>query len=399
MSGEQHRVDVATELYAALAKGDGVKVDEVLHPDFVGTTTAGLPLELGGTYRGAQSMKDEFWWKIGASYRAQAHPEEFRAFDDDGLFVHGRYRGEGRHSGRPLDAAFVHVLRFEGERIISLEQVTDSSAWADALGVAAPLETIEYSVVDAVATIRLNRPEVRNAIDLRVAQETLVAARRIEADPSVRAVLICGNGPALTVGGDISYFQQMGGDDLGALLRTMTTPFHEAFAVLSRLDVPIVTAAHGAVAGGGLGYVYAADIVLAADDATFVTGFADLGVSGDGGGTWHLPRLVGRARAMQILLENRPVKAAEAVEIGLVSEVVPADELQQRAFELVTRLAAGPTRGLGGIRRLVRDGAARGLEEHLRAEIEAIVGTGRSDDFRTAVTAFLQKRRPTFEGR
>lgn len=156
MSGEQHRVNVATELYAALAKGDGVKVDEVLHPDFVGTTTAGLPLELGGTYRGAQSMKDEFWWKIGASYRAQAHPEEFRVFDDDGLFVHGRYRGEGRHSGRPLDAAFVHVLRFEGERIISLEQVTDSSAWADALGTTNSAPAVEYSVTDGVAVIRLN---------------------------------------------------------------------------------------------------------------------------------------------------------------------------------------------------------------------------------------------------
>lgn len=108
----------------------------------------------------------------------------------------------------------------------------------------------------------------------------------------------------------------------------MTSPFHEAFRILSRIDAPIVTAAHGAVAGGGLGYVYAADLVVAAEGTKFVTGFADLGLSGDGGGTWHLPRLIGARRAAEVYLRNTPITAADALRWGMVNAVVPADELR-----------------------------------------------------------------------
>lgn len=399
MVGEQQRVSAATELYGALAKGDGATIDELLHPDFVGTTTAGLPLGLGGTYQGAQSMKDDFWWKLGASYLAQAHPEDFRALGEDRLFVHGRYRGEGRRSGLPLDAAFVHVLRFNGDLIVSLDQLTDSAAWAEALGTDAPLTTIEYSVRDGLAQVRLNRPDVRNAIDLQLAEETLVVARRLRADTTVRAVLISGNGPDLSVGGDIAYFIEHGGDDLGDLFRTMTTPFHEAFAILDQLEVPIVTAARGAVAGGGIGFVYAADIVLAAEDTKFVTAFGALGVSGDGGGSWHLPRRIGPARAARIMMENLPITATDAAAWGLISEVVPDEELDERALALATRLAVGPTRAFAQMRRLLHDSWGRDLPTQLRAETQALVETGRTADARRAVQAFTEKRRPTFEGR
>jgi 2-(1,2-epoxy-1,2-dihydrophenyl)acetyl-CoA isomerase len=293
-----------------------------------------------------------------------------RMLDDGDLLVTGHYRGVARRSGRALDAEFTHVLRFDGEgRIASLRQLTDTAAWIDALGADVPLETIDYSVVDGVATMCLNRPNERNAIDLRMGEESLVVARRIAADPAVRAVLICGNGPALTVGGDIGYFLESSPDELGNLFSRMTTPFHEAFRVLSRIDAPIVTAAHGSVAGGGLGYVYAADIVLAAE---------------------------GAARAY---LENRPITAEQALDWGMISEIVPAAELRQRATELAVSLSQGPTRAFGRMRTLLRDTWANELSQQLLAETEGVKATGDTVDAANAIASFAAKRAPTFEGR
>ena len=148
---------------------------------------------------------------------------------------------------------------------------------------------------------------------------------------SVRAVLICGDGPALSVGGDINSFPSDTSTTIWRLLERMATPFHEAFRVLSRIDAPIVTAAHGAIAGGALGYVYAADLVMAAEGTKFLTAFAALGLSGDGGGTWHLPRLIGARRAAQAYLQNTPIEATEALEWGLINEIVPAEQLRSQA--------------------------------------------------------------------
>jgi 2-(1,2-epoxy-1,2-dihydrophenyl)acetyl-CoA isomerase len=191
---------------------------------------------------------------------------------------------------------------------------------------------------------------------------------------------------------------ESGGEDLGALLRRMTTPFHEAFRILSEIDAPVITAAHGAIAGGGLGFVYAADVVIASRSARFVTAFADVGVSGDGGGTWHLPRLIGTARATRVMLENRPISASEALEWGLVSEVVDDDAVHESALALATRLAAGPTRAFGQMRRLLRDGATRDLAVQLRAETDALERCGSTADARNAMAAFVAGQRPTFEG-
>ena len=386
-------------LYAALAEGDREELADVLHADFVGRTTEGLPLGLGGVYRGPATMRKEFWGRIGRDYRVEARPEGFHLLDDGRLHVRGRYHGEARVSGKPLDAVFIHLISFAQGRIVGLEQLTDSAAWNESLAAPDALETIDYRVEDGVAHLRLDRPEQRNAIDLRMGEETLVVARRIAADRSVRAVLISGSGPALTVGGDIDYFERSQAQEFGELLGRMTTPFHEAFRVLSRIDAPIITAAHGAVAGGGLGYVYAADIVLASEKTKFVTAFADLGVSGDGGGTWHLPRLVGARRAALMYLQSTPIDAERALEWGLVSEVVPDEELQDRALALARKLASGPTRAFGRMRELLRDSWTNTLSEQLLAETEGVMATGDTEDSVNAVAAFIGKKSPRFKGR
>jgi 2-(1,2-epoxy-1,2-dihydrophenyl)acetyl-CoA isomerase len=390
----------AKELYRALAAGDREALATLLSADFVGHAADGLPLGMGGEHRGAEAMQRDFWWRIGKHYRVAAEPDEFCVLDDGRLLVVGRYRGTARVSGNPLDAAFTHVIGFDRDgRIASLNQLTDTAAWVAALGDGAPLETIDYSVLDGVATICLNRPEVHNAIDLRLAEETLVVARRVAADPSVRAVLICGNGPSLTVGGDITYFLESAPEEFGNLFARMTTPFHEAFRILSRIDAPIVTAAHGAVAGGGLGYVYAADIVLAADGTKFVTAFAGIGLSGDGGGTWHLPRLIGPRRAARAYLDNTPITAAQALDWGLINEIVPADKLRARARELADKLAHGPTRAHARMRTLLRESWGNDLSTQLLAETEGVKETGATSDAANAIASFAAKRKPQFEGR
>lgn len=389
---------VAERLYAALAAGDARALDRVVAPDFAGRVTAGLPLGSGGEHLGREAMRDQVWWQLGRHYHVVAEPEEFRGLDDGRLYVRGHYRGHGRVSGVGLDAEFVHVITVEDDRVVALEQLTDSVAFVDALGDAGRLSTIGYRVSDGLATVSLNRPEARNAIDQQVAEELLAVARCLRDDRQVRAVLIRAEGDAFTVGGDIDHIVASAGDDLGAALREMTTPFHEALAILDRLEVPVVAAVRGAVAGGGLGLVYAADLVVAAGDARFVTAFAALGLSGDGGGTWQLARRIGATRAAAAYLLNRPIAADEALAWGLVNEVLPTADLDARATQLARHLATGPTRGLGRMRRLLRDSWARTYSEQLLAEVDDLEATGGSKDARAAVEAFVTKQPTAFEG-
>lgn len=406
------RVLLAERLYPALRAGDRTVLREILAPEFIGQGAAGMPLGLGRRFEGAEAMQKDFWWQIGVHFAVVAEPEGFDPVGDDGLYVRGTYRGTARSTGKPVEARFVHMLTFAGERIAGLEQITDTAAWCRALegpvAVSYPpypgpqidaLETIEYEVRDHLAHVRLNRPAQRNAIDLRVGEEALAVARAIAADPTIRAVLISGHGPAFTVGGDIDYFLAAPRESFGHLAGRMTEPYHEALRILGRIDPPVVTAAHGAVAGGGLGLVYAADIVVAAESTVFAAAFSGIGLSGDGGGTWHLPRLIGAARARQFYLENLRVDARTALDWGMVAHVVPDDELMTTAGAIATRLAAGPTKAFGAQRSLLRESWGHTFSEQLRAETEGIVRTGQTADAQGAIQAFVDKRKPVFEGR
>lgn len=389
-------------LYDALATGDRVRIEAALTSDFVGHLTPGLPFGVGGEHRGAGAMIRDGWFTIGAHWRVRAEPETFTATTDGRLQVQGTYRGAGRGSGTPFTTWFAHVWEFRDGLISGLTQITDATAFVGALesggGSPAGLETMDLTVTDGVATLCLARPDARNAIDQRLADEFLVAAVRIAGDASVRAVLLCGDGPDLTVGGDIGYFTQHTDADLAETLRQMTTPFHLGFQVLAMLDVPIVTVAHGAVAGGGLGFAYAADILVAAEDARFVTAFAAIGLSGDGGGTWHLPRRIGAARAARAYLLNEPISAQQALDWGLVAEVAPTSEARERGEAIARRLAAGPTQAFAQMRALLRDSWDRSLPEQLDAEVDALAACARTTDAPGALDAFLNKQRPTFRG-
>ena len=246
----------------------------------------------------------------------------------------------------------------------------------------------------AVATITLDRPDRLNALssktvdELRSAVEAVVAA-------DARCLLITGEGRGFSSGADLGG---SGGlpDDVGASLEKHFNPLIES---LFALEIPVVAAVNGPAAGAGCSLALAADIVIAARSAYFLQAFVNIGLIPDAGATWLLPRLAGRARAMEMMMLGERVPAETALEWGLIARVVEDVDLESEAVALATRLAQGPTVALGLIRKLARDSDRLPLGEALAAERVAQRQAGTTDDFRSAVIAFLQKRQPTFDGR
>ena len=304
--------DLARALYAALAAGDREQLDALLHPEFTGRTAEGMPFGIGGDHDGPTAMRRNGWGAIARHFEARAEPERFLDLADGRLLVTGRYRGHGKQGGAALDAAFAHLIAIDQGRIKSLEQFTDTARWHDAAG---PLRTVLLDFEGGVATLRLNRPDKGNAIDERMAADLAEAATQIAERSDVRAVLIAGNGPNFTVGGDLGLFAGTAREQLPNRLRRMIDSYHLAIERLTSIDAPVVAAVRGGAGGGGLGLLYVADIVVAADDARFALGYGALGLTADGGNTWFLPRMVGMRRAQELFLLNRRLTAQEAARL------------------------------------------------------------------------------------
>ncbi len=389
------RAELARTLYAALAAGDRAQLESLLHPEFIGRTADGMPFGIGGQHDGPAAMRRNGWGAIARHFEARAEPERFLDLADGGLLVTGRYLGRGRQGGAALNAAFAHLIAFADGRIRALEQFTDTARWREAAG---PLRTVLLDVADSVATLRLNRPDQGNAINPDMADDLAEAATLIAENADVRAVLILANGPNFTVGGDLGVFVGTAREQLPNQLRRMIDSYHLAIERLTSIDAPVVAAVRGGAGGGGLGLLYSADIVIAADDARFALGYGALGLTADGGNTWFLPRMVGMRQAQQLFLLNRRLSATEALDLGLVSRLVSSDAVDAEASSIAATLAAGPTRAYGAVRRMLRQSLETGLSDQLEAEKESIVAASRSDDAVEGIAAFMAKRRPKFRG-
>jgi 2-(1,2-epoxy-1,2-dihydrophenyl)acetyl-CoA isomerase len=393
----EHRkpADLARAFYTALAAGDRDQLNALLHPEFTGRTAEGMPFGIGGDHDGPAAMRRNAWGAIARHFEARAEPDRFLDLADGRLLVTGRYRGRGKQGGATLDAAFAHLITVEDGRIKALEQYTDTARWHEAAG---PLRTVRLDIADGVATLRLNRPDKGNAIDTDMAADLAEAATQIAEDASIRAVFIAGNGPNFTVGGDLGLFAGTAREQLPNRLRRMIDSYHLAIERLTSIDAPVVAAVRGGAGGGGLGLLYAADIVIATDDARFALGYGALGLTADGGNTWFLPRMVGMRQAQQLFLLNRRLTAQEALAFGLVSRLAPSDAVDSEAAALAATLAAGPTRAYGAVRRMLRQSFETSLSDQLEAEKESIVAASRSDDAQEGIAAFVAKRRPQFRG-
>lgn len=262
-------------------------------------------------------------------------------------------------------------------------------------------------VAAGVATLRLNRPEAMNSLDIPTKQALLAGLREVAADPAVRVVVLTGSGRAFCVGQDLKehlgLLQRAEADPAAAavadLAGTVTEHYNPIVELIVGMDKPVVAALNGVAAGAGASFALAADLRIASEEAAFNFAFAGIALSCDSGASWTLPRLVGTARAKELLLQPRTIPAAEAKTLGLVSEVVPAAEFEQRVTATAAALAAGPTKAYGAIRRSVAFSSGHQLSEALAFEAEQMSATGRSADHQIAVQAFLAKEKPDFTGR
>jgi 2-(1,2-epoxy-1,2-dihydrophenyl)acetyl-CoA isomerase len=245
----------------------------------------------------------------------------------------------------------------------------------------------------AVLTITLNRPEVYNAFN-RELHAALHEALHEAKDAAVRCVVVTGAGKGFCAGQDLKEFGAVSASIRDALEAT----YHPNVRLLRTLEKPVLAAINGPAAGAGLSFACACDIRVASAAASFVPGFVGIGLLPDSGGTWFVHRLLGFARAFEWMCANTRLSAAEALEWGLVSEVVPAESFEDRVAELATEWAARPTVAIGRTKQLFEHAFAASLEAQLALEAELQQASVATADFREGVNAFLEKRAPTFTG-
>ncbi|WP_329497816.1 enoyl-CoA hydratase-related protein [Kitasatospora herbaricolor] len=264
-------------------------------------------------------------------------------------------------------------------------------------------DSVLYELDGGLAVVTINRPDAMNALDTptKVALRDTVAA--VAEDPAVRAVLLTGAGEkAFCVGQDLK--EHLGllkrAEETGeGALRTVAEHYNPLVRALAGMRKPTVAAVGGVAAGAGASLAFACDFRIVADTAGFNTSFAGVALTSDSGASWTLPRLVGHARATELLMLPRTVKAAEALQLGLATKVVPAAELQATARAFAKQLAEGPTVAYGAIKESLAYGASHTLDELLDKEDELQTLAGESADHRIAVDAFIAKQPPVYLGR
>lgn len=258
-------------------------------------------------------------------------------------------------------------------------------------------QSIVFEKEDGVARLTLNRPEAANAMNLTLMQELADIANRCEEDADIRAVLITGNGRFFSAGGDLASFAD-NLSELPVLLKQLTMYLHTAVSRFARMDAPVIAAINGPAAGAGMSLACACDLVLAAESSSFTMAYTAAGLSPDGSSSWYLPRRIGELRARELMLTNRKLSAAEAVEWGLANQVVKDEELMDEATKLAIRLAKGPTLSYGRVKTLLNDSFTHGLETQMEMESRGMAASARSKDAAEGVNAFLNKRKPEYQG-
>lgn len=259
-------------------------------------------------------------------------------------------------------------------------------------------EKIDFEVRDQIAWITINRASAFNALDLQAMQELLDIANRCGSDPGIRAAVLTGSGDkAFCAGGDVADFAE-NSDRVTLLLKEMTTCLHTAISRFARMNAPLIARINGVAAGAGLSMAACCDLAICTTDSKFTSAYTAIGLTPDGSSTYFLSRIIGTRRAMELYLTNRTLSAAEALDWGLVNQVVPADELDDTVAKLAKRLANGPTRAHGGVKKLLQMALNDTLESQMERETRCIVEMSTTEDGIEGVKAFTEKRKPEFKG-
>ncbi|MDS0476997.1 enoyl-CoA hydratase-related protein [Natrinema sp. 1APR25-10V2] len=249
---------------------------------------------------------------------------------------------------------------------------------------------------DNVLSITIDSTTKFNSLNDTMGDELLELAAFLNVDDGTRCAVMTGSDGVFCAGADVEGFAEDG--HRPDSVRRGASILHDAIVQFHQADVPLITGVNGVATGAGLGIALLGDIVLISEDARFEYAYPRLGLPGDGGATFHLPRFVGLRKAKDIALLDRPITPDEAVEWGLATESVPDDELDGRLDELAHELASGPTRAYGAAKQLLTRSFDRSLEEQLAAETDAIATAAETNDHAEGVAAFVEKREPEFEG-
>jgi len=261
--------------------------------------------------------------------------------------------------------------------------------------------SVSVEVAGSVLHIRLDRPERKNALDPAAILTIVSALERAATNDALRVVLLSASGDDFCSGADWVATNREPGQRprAGGIQRRLPLQAHRLIQQLTEIQLPVVCAVRGWAAGLGFQMALAADFTIAADQACFWEPFLERGFSPDSGATWLLPRLVGMARAKEVLLLGRKLSGREAAEWGLILRAVPDAALDDNARVLVDSLASAPTVAVGLAKQCLQRAATRGLFEAMEAEATALELTSRTADFREGLAAFSERRAPEFEGR
>ena len=258
-------------------------------------------------------------------------------------------------------------------------------------------KTLNLEIADGIATIALNRPEAANAMNPLMARELSSAAIKCDESPEIRVVLVRATGKMFCAGGDLSVFNEAG-DHAPAVIKEMAGDLHMAVSRLTRMNAPVIAAVNGTAAGAGFSLALSADLVVSVDTAKFVMAYTNAGLSPDGSSSYFLPRRVGDRRARELMLTNRVLSAAEALDWGVVNQVVPESNFNETVKNLAKKIAEGPTLAYGQVKYLLNASFDNGLETQMELESRGIADMARSRDGKEGIQAFLAKRMPEFKG-
>lgn len=257
---------------------------------------------------------------------------------------------------------------------------------------------IRTETQDQITTITLDRPEKLNAFGGTMREDLLAALRAADGEPSCRVVVITGAGRAFCAGGDVDFMSRLQKDGDVASFRSLLDAGRDIVTQIAEMPKPVVAAVNGVAAGAGCNLALACDYRIASEAATLGETFVRIGLHPDWGGTWFLPRLVGPGRALEILMTGRMIDATEALAIGMVDRVVPADEFASETATLARAIAQGPPLAIAGIKRALAASRTNTLRAQVDLESEHQLRAFRSHDAGEGMTAFFEKRSPRFEG-
>lgn len=256
--------------------------------------------------------------------------------------------------------------------------------------------TLKISIETSVLFISMNRPEVFNSFNREMAMELQEKLDNAATNDSVRAIVISGEGKAFCAGQDLVEATDPNGPELESIVRDHYNPIIEK---IRSIEKPIIAAVNGVAAGAGANIALACDIVLAKESASFIQAFSKIGLIPDSGGTFFLPRLVGMQKALALMITGEKVMASEAEKMNMIFKAIPDENFDEEVRKLAQKLAQMPTKGIGLTKRAVNESWNNSLSEQLKREEELQTEAGKSFDFNEGVSAFLEKRKPTFKGK